>query len=301
MSSPYFTPAAPARGVLALTGGDSVSFLQGLVSNDIHKLAPDRALWAALLTAQGKFLHDFFVLRQGPSILLEGDGARIADLKKRLGLYKLRAKIAIEDVSAHHEVWLGWGDGAAAAFGLAEPGQAAETGNAVAYVDPRRAALGIRLVAPAGTGSALLSARGFQPGDWSVWERLRLAEGVPDGSRDLVLEKSILLENGFDELNGIAWDKGCYIGQELTARTKYRGLIKKRLMPVAIDGALPEPGTLVTRADGSEAGEIRSGLDGQALALIRLEALDAGGPLTAGATRVEPLPPDWLRRPQPAA
>jgi folate-binding protein YgfZ len=290
----------PARGVLALTGEDRVTFLQGLVSNDIRKLAADRALWAALLTAQGKFLHDFFVLQQGAVILLEGDETRIADLKKRLGLYKLRAKIALEDVSVRHEVWLGWGEGAAAGFGLAEPGQSVAIGEAVAYVDPRRAALGIRLVAPAGTGAAILAARGFEPGDGAGWERLRLAEGVPDGPRDLVLEKSILLENGFDELNGIAWDKGCYIGQELTARTKYRGLIKKRLMPVAIDGALPEPGTLVTRADGSEAGEIRSGLDGLALALIRFEALDAGGPLTAGSARVEPLPPGWLRRPQSA-
>ena len=297
MNTPLFAAAEPARGILSLTGEDSESFLQGLVSNDTRLLAPDRALWAALLTAQGKFLHDFFLLRLGSRVLLEGEGGRIADLKKRLGLYKLRAKVAIEDVSAEWQVWLGWGDGAAAALGLAGPGHAAPLGDGIAYVDSRRAALGIRLVAPTGSGADLLAARGFVPGDWTGWETLRLTEGVPDGARDLIPEKSILLENGFDELNGIAWDKGCYVGQELTARTKYRGLIKKRLMPVAIDGALPASGTLVTRPDGGEAGEIRSGQDGRALALIRLEALDAGGPFTAGTATVTPLPPGWLQRP----
>ena len=301
MTSPYFAPTQPARGILALSGEDRSSFLQGLVSNDMRKVAPDKAVWTALLTAQGKYLHDFFALTLGDTILIEGEGARIADLKKRLGLYKLRAKIALTDASADYETWLGWGDGAASALGLAEAGQAMILGGGIAYVDPRRPALGIRCVLPAGQGAALLTDKGFVPGDWAVWEQLRLAEGVPDGSRDLLPEKSILLENGFDELNGVAWDKGCYIGQELTARTKYRGLIKKRLMPVAIEGALPASGTLVTRPDGSEAGEIRSGLDGRALALIRFEALDAGGPYQAGDTRVEPLPPAWLQRPGSAA
>jgi folate-binding protein YgfZ len=296
LSHLHFAPSEPPRGLLTLTGEDCVSFLQGLVSNDMRKLAPDRALWTAFLTAQGKYLHDFFVLRRGETILLDGEGARIADLKKRLGLYKLRAKIALEDVSAGHEVWLGWGDGAADALSLPEAGAATALGDAVACADPRLAALGIRLIAPIGQGAALLAERGFTPGPWAEWDRLRLTLGVPDGTRDLVPEKSILLENGFDELNGIAWDKGCYIGQELTARTKYRGLIKKRLMPVTIDGPLPEPGTPVLRADGGEAGEIRSGRGDRALAVIRLEALETGGALTAGGARVEAMAPDWLRR-----
>jgi folate-binding protein YgfZ len=296
LSHLHFAPAEPPRGLLALTGEDYESFLQGLVSNDMRKLAPDRALWTAFLTAQGKYLHDFFVLRRGETVLLDGEGARIADLKKRLGLYKLRAKIALEDVSAGYEVWLGWGEGAGAALGLAEAGAATAFGDGIACADPRLAALGIRLVAPIGQGAALLAGRGFMPGPWAAWDRLRLTLGVPDGSRDLVPEKSILLENGFDELNGVAWDKGCYIGQELTARTKYRGLIKKRLMPVTIDGPLPEPGTLVLREDGGEAGEIRSGQGDRALAVIRFEALEMGGKLTAGGARVEAMVPEWLRQ-----
>ena len=126
---------------------------------------------------------------------------------------------------------------------------------------------------------------------------MRLALGVPDGSRDLAVEKALLLEAGFDELNGIDWQKGCYIGQELTARTKYRALVKKRLLPVAVEGALPPPGTPVMLGD-EEAGELRSGRDGQALALLRLDAVEkakAGVALTAGGARLTPRMPDWMK------
>ena len=295
MSAKQSAPAEPARGILRLSGADRASFLQGLVSNDVRKIASDRAIWAALLTAQGKYLHDFFVADLDYAWLIEDEESRIADLQRRLSLYKLRAKIAIENVGADWEVWQGWGDGAAAAFDLAEAGQARALDGGLVFVDPRLAELGIRLVAPRGTAQAILTAHGFAPGDPAEWDRLRLGHGVPEGSRDLVLEKSILLESGFDELNGIAWDKGCYIGQELTARTKYRGLIKKRLMPVDLVGALPDPGTLILR-DQAEAGEIRSGRDGIALALLRLDALD-GSVLKAGETEVRPRRPDWLSLP----
>jgi folate-binding protein YgfZ len=116
---------------------------------------------------------------------------------------------------------------------------------------------------------------------------------VPDGSRDLPVEKAILLENGFDELHGIDWQKGCYMGQELTARTRYRGLVRKRLLPVEIDGPLPASGTPVMAGD-KEAGEMRSGIDGLGLALLRLEHLDKG-PLTAGGATLTPRKPDWVK------
>jgi folate-binding protein YgfZ len=130
--------------------------------------------------------------------------------------------------------------------------------------------------------------------DFAAYDRHRLALGIPDGSRDLVLEKSILLESGFDELNGVDWQKGCYIGQELTARTKYRGLIKKRLFPVRIDGPSVASGTIVN-LDGKEAGEVRSGRDGLALALLRLDAIETARPLSAGSATIAPLRPDWMR------
>ena len=294
MTEKFFAPADPARGLLLLSGEDRSKFLQGLVSNDVRKLAPDHGIWAALLTPQGKYLHDFFIAERDDGWLIDGEGARIADLKRRLGMYKLRAKIVLEDVSDRFEVLQAWGADAGAPFGLAEPGQAVQRDGAVALLDPRIADLGVRLIAPEGTGAGLLEALGYAPGAIADWDRRRLGHGVPDGSRDMLLEKAILLENGFDELHGVAWDKGCYIGQELTARTKYRGLIKKRLMPVAIDGPLPAPGTLILR-DGQEAGEIRSGRDGLALALVRLDALEAGTALLAGDATVRPHRPDWAK------
>jgi folate-binding protein YgfZ len=134
----------------------------------------------------------------------------------------------------------------------------------------------------------------------AAYDALRLPLGVPDGSRDLQVEKALLLENGFDELNGVDWKKGCYMGQELTARTKYRALIKKRLFPVRIEGALPDPGTPVVR-DGEEVGELRSGTGDRALAMLRLDAVRGNGPpLTAGGARLLPETPPWMRLPDPA-
>jgi folate-binding protein YgfZ len=139
---------------------------------------------------------------------------------------------------------------------------------------------------------------GLRRGDPVEYDRLRLSLGVADGSKDLVLEKAILLEAGFDELNGVDWKKGCYMGQELTARTKYRGLVKKRLMPVRVDGPLPAPGTPVMLGD-QEAGELRSGSDGLALALLRLDAVEAaagtGRKLSAGEATLEPVKPPWAQ------
>ena len=140
----------------------------------------------------------------------------------------------------------------------------------------------------------MLTETGAIEADVSEYDRLRLSLGIPDGSRDLVLDKSILLEAGFDELNGVDWNKGCYIGQELTARTRYRGLIKKRLFPVQIEGPAPPPGAIIT-TDGHEAGEMRSSRDGMGLALLRLEAVESGQKLTVGETRIAPIRPDWMR------
>ena len=147
---------------------------------------------------------------------------------------------------------------------------------------------------PAADIRPTLEAAGLAEAGFPAYDRLRLGLGVPDGSRDLVLEKSILLEAGFDELNGVDWQKGCYIGQELTARTKYRGLIKRRLLPIAIEGPVPAPGTVVT-ADGREVGEMRSSCDGIGLALLRIEPVVEGRPLRAGDTAIAATLPNWMR------
>jgi folate-binding protein YgfZ len=132
-----------------------------------------------------------------------------------------------------------------------------------------------------------------ETGSREDYDHLRISLGVPDGSRDLPVEKAILLENGFDELNAIDWDKGCYMGQELTARTRYRGLVRKRLMPVAIEGPAPEFGAPLLLGD-KEAGEMRSASGDIGLALVRLEALGQGA-LTSGASRLTPAKPDWAK------
>ena len=286
------------RGVLEITGEDRRDFLQGLISNDTRKLAPNRAIYAAFLTAQGKYLHDFFLAEIGDAFYLDGEAARLADLKRRLSLYKLRAKVAIADVGERFAVGAVFGTDALAALALPnERGAAAPFADGMAYVDPRLSELGARLLLPQSSGETALAAR-FAKADQDAYDRLRLSLGVPDGSRDLPVEKAILLEAGFDELNGVDWEKGCYVGQELTARTKYRALIRKRLMPVKVEGTLPEPGTPVMAGDQA-AGELRSGRGNQALALLRLEAVDeaarSGTPLTSGAARLIPIKPDWAK------
>jgi folate-binding protein YgfZ len=287
------------RGVLEVSGADRGTFLQGLVSNDVQKLGPQRALYAAFLTPQGKYLHDFFLVEQGEVIRIEGEQARLPDLLRRLSMFKLRAKVALADASERFAVVAAFGGDAAARLGLpADLGAAAPFGDGIAYVDPRLAGLGARLILPRAAGTRTLDDAGLTRAEPVDYDRLRLSLGVPDGSRDLPIEKAILLEAGFDELNGIDWDKGCYMGQELTARTKYRGLIRKRLMPVKVEGPLPESGTVVKLGD-QDAGEIRSGRGDRALAMLRLEAVSEaakiGAPLIAGAARVTPTKPDWAR------
>jgi hypothetical protein len=283
----------PRRGLLRIGGADRRSFLQGLVSNDLDKVEPGRAIWAALLTPQGKFLHDFLIAEQGETLLIDAESERLDDLKRRLSLYKLRSAVTIEALP-DRAAWIGWGPDAAARFGLHQPGAALHLDEAVVFADPRRLELGVRIIAPGEEAAGLFEARGFSGDHFAEWDRLRMAEGVPDGSRDMMVDKAILLENGFDELGGVAWDKGCYMGQELTARTKYRGLIKKRLLPVRLDGPVPEPGTIIEGENGNEAGEMRSARDGIGLALLRLDALKSGERLRAVDTIVTPEPPDWL-------
>jgi folate-binding protein YgfZ len=282
------------RGILAVTGADRCSFLQGLVSNDVEKLAAGGALYAALLTAQGKYLHDFLMVAAGEAIWLDAEAARVDDLRRRLSLYRLRAKV---ELAARPDLAVAAiiGDGAAAALGLPpQPGAMRSEAAGVIFVDPRLAALGARAILPRDTLRPTLAGCGLGETDFDAYDRHRLALGVPDGSRDLVVEKSILLEAGFDELNGVDWRKGCYIGQELTARTKYRGLIKKRLFPVEIAGPTPPPGTIVT-LDGKDSGELRSSRGPLGLALLRLDALAVGSTLSADGATIAPLRPDWMR------
>jgi folate-binding protein YgfZ len=286
------------RGVLALHGGDARSFLQGLTSNDIARIREDQAGYGALLTPQGKYLFDFFTVQEDAQLLLETELARLEQLLRRLLMYRLRSKVDLEDVSTRFAVAALIGDEVAGLLDLPQrPGAARALDQGLVFIDPRLARLGARALLPKQTAAATLSQLGLEELERAAYERLRLTLGVPDGSRDLVVEKSTLLESGFEELNGVDFAKGCFVGQELTARMKYRGLVRKRLLPVAFTGAPPPPDTII-RLGERDAGEMRSGIDGQGLALLRLEQVEKakaeGARLMAGATEIRPQDPAWV-------
>lgn len=261
----------PARGVIEVAGADRVSFLNGLVSNDVARAAPGQAVWAALLTAQGRYLADFFIYFDGERLLLETQASAVAGLVQRLNRFRLRAAVRIEDVSATFQTYAVW------------HGMPPEV--PVTAPDPRLHEAGYRLLS-AGALRTTATAE-----EYAVF---RLGLGLPDGPPDLEPEKTLLLEAGFDELNGVDWQKGCYMGQELTARTKYRGLVKRRLVPVRLDGMAPPPGTPVL-SDGVEVGTMRSGSGSWGLATLRLDALDK--PLLAGGVSLSPVVPQWMKLP----
>jgi folate-binding protein YgfZ len=263
------------RGVLEISGADRISFLQGMVSNDVTQTAPGRAIWAALLTPQGKWLADFFILTEGERLLLECERAQVPDLAHRLSRFKLRAQVAFQDLSQSLFVHVAWNGDAQAlpdAFIAEAP-------------DPRLPNAGTRILSnrPLATNAT--------PDEWQA-HRLQL--GLPDGTRDLEAEKTVLLEAGFDELSGVSWTKGCYMGQELTARTKYRGLVKRRLFPVQFDGTPAPPGALILQ-NNREVGTMRSAMGTIGLALLRLDSLD--GPLICEGVKLTPTAPDWMNRP----
>jgi folate-binding protein YgfZ len=266
----------PDRGVIEVKGEDRVPFLQGLVSNDVTLAAPGTAVWCALLTPQGKWFSDFFILAERGRLLLDSPREHATLLVAKLSRFRLRSRATVRDASDELRVQVAW-DGTPDL----PPG-------AIAAPDPRLAAAGWRILSPVPLPSNATQAD---------WDGYRIALGLPD-AHDLEADKTVLLEAGFDELNGVSWSKGCYMGQELTARTKYRGLVKRRLVPVAIDGPLPAPGTSVRR-DGREVGTMRGGQGAAGLAVLRLDALESDA-LVCGQARLTPRVPAWMRLP-PAA
>ena len=291
MSTFHFT-VLERRGVLAVAGPDAVGFLQGLVTADMRAVSPQRGIYGAMLTPQGKFLHDFFILGLGDSLLIDCDAERAADLLRRLTLHRLRAKVALTDATTSWTVAAVFGEGAAQALGLPpEPGVSVPFGGGVAMIDPRLADIGARVLVP---DVGALTAAGLTPAPMEAYERRRIALGLPDGARDIAVERNGVLEAGFDELGGVAWEKGCFMGQEVTARTRYRGLVKKRLVPVAFDGPPPPAETPLTK-DGRTVGELRSAVDGIGLAMMRLDALTGEGDYALGEGRAVPRPPVWMK------
>jgi tRNA-modifying protein YgfZ len=282
------------RGILALQGDDVVRFLQGIVTNDVEALSDNRAIYAALLTPQGKYLHDFILVQLGKTVLLEAAKSRLDDLKRRLTMYRLRAKATIEEVSDDWAVFALFGNDAFDAASLdGEPGLSCRRNDGAVLIDPRLKALGLRAIFPRAVGAALLSDGGFMPVPRTEYDVHRHMLGVAD---ELEPEALYPLEAGFDELNGVSFSKGCYVGQEVTARMKNRQLVRKRIVPVIIDGGDVENGGKIL-LDDVAAGEMLASGPETGLALIRVESLQAalneGKVLTSDGTTLTPTKPDW--------
>ena len=260
------------RGVVSVGGEDAERFLQGLLTNDVERLEPGEARYAGLLTPQGKILFDMLVVRvAADAFLLDCAASQAADLAKRLGFYKLRAKVLIADESAGRAVVAFWG------------GPPHFPPGAAAYVDPRESRLGSRAILPRAAAETIGTAEA------AAYEALRIAAGAPKGGVDFVYGDVFPSDADFDLLNGVDFHKGCYVGQEVVSRMKHRGTGRKRVARVRLGGDAPEPGASIL--DGElPVGTLGSTSGREALAMLRLdrveEARAAGRPLTAAGVVV---------------
>lgn len=264
------------RAVLSVAGPEARAFLQGLVTADMTQVRAAEAGYAALLTPQGKILFEFLIAEAEPDrFLIDAAAARSADLIKRLMIYRLRTKVEIarEDRLVVAAFWNG--------NGIETP----EGG--IAFADPRLAALGRRVIA---TRAALAGL----PDSPARYHAHRIALGVPD-SADLPPDQIFALDAGLEQLNGVSFRKGCYVGQEVTARMKHRATARRRFLIATMDAPLPPPGTAIA-AGGRDIGVLATGEGDTALALVRLDRLaHANGADTVCAGHTVTLrKPDWL-------
>ncbi len=276
------------RGVVAVGGPDAEKFLNDLVTADISRAGPGQAAFAALLTPQGKILFDFIVFRDGDRFLFDLPRALAADFAKRLGFYRLRARVTVDDVSADTQVLAVWRpEGVHHIDGVAAP-------------DPRLAALGWRIVAPADQPPVL---HGFAPGTKADYDAHRIPLGIPEGGVDFTFGDSFPHDTDMDQLAGVDFGKGCYIGQEVVSRMEHRGTARRRFVIAHGTGALPAAGAVVA-AGGKAVGTLGSSAGADALALVRLdrakEAIDAGTPILAGEAALTLSLPGWARFGWPA-
>jgi folate-binding protein YgfZ len=284
------------RAVLAMTGQDRVKFLQGLVTNDVRKLASDRPLYAAVLSGQGKLAADVILIQDGERILIDIAAAVVPDVLRRWTRFKLNAAVEFGPAEPALAVAAVWAEGDAKQPGPERVADLAATARH-GFVDPRTPELGVRLVcaadAPIVAELGRLGVLGAAPSDYV---RRRLALGVAE-TADLGQEACYPLEANFRDLQGVDFKKGCYVGQELTARMNLKGALRRRILPVTSAASLPQPGTPVT-ADGVEIGPLVAVRGGLGLAMLRLDRLAAApdGALRAGEATVAVQWPSWLAR-----
>jgi tRNA-modifying protein YgfZ len=290
----------PDRGVVHVTGDDAEKFLQGLVTSDVTGPAavPPKsvpvAVHAGLLSPQAKVLFEFLVVGLGSGLLVETARDRISDLIKRLGMYKLRAKVAIEDTSRDWAVVAVWNGRFSSGF------------NATHFNDPRLPALGVRWLVPRSLLERLIDGQvqggAAQRASESEYHAHRIALGVPEGGKDYAFGETFPHEASFDLLNGVSFSKGCFVGQEVVSRMQHRGTARKRIVIIEGEGPL-QPGSEVM-AGTSTIGMIGSVAGNRALALVRLdraeEARNKGEHLTVGGRPITLRLPEYLKFAQPA-
>ncbi len=276
------------RGILRVRGVDARKYLQGLISNDIGKAQGDNAIHAGLLSPQGKILFDFFVVPEGDGFLIDVARDKAGELLNRLLFYRLRAQVEVEP-EPFLTVAAAWG-------GAPERPQ-----GAVVYADPRLPELGSRLLLPKDNALADL---GCETAGENDYHALRIKLGVPEGGRDFGFGDAFPHEALFDQLNGVDFAKGCYVGQEVVSRMEHRGTARKRIVPVEGEAPLPAPGASV-EAGGLPIGTLGSVSGASGLALIRLDraedALAHGKALTAGGVAIALRRPSFARFAVPVA
>ena len=275
------------RGVIAVGGPDAEKFLNDLVTADIARTTTGQAVFAALLSPQGKVLFDFIIFRDGERFVLDAPRKVVADLVKRLGFYRLRAKVTIEDLSETHRVAALWREGGFEHFdGIAAP-------------DPRLGALGWREIVARDAPPR----SGFAQATEAEYDERRIGLGVPEGGIDFEFGDAFPHDADMDQLGGIDFGKGCYIGQEVVSRMEHRGTARRRFVLASGATPLPARGTPVNAGERS-IGTLGSSAGGNALALVRLdrakEATDAGSLITADATAIDLKLPGWAKFGWPA-
>ena len=279
----------PERGVVKVAGEDARKFLNGLLTADIDKVTPERAAFAALLTPQGKIMVDMIIAENpaedGGGFFLDVPRALADTLVGRLNFYKLRAKVIAEDLSAVLGVMAIWDGAANSEYGLS-------------YADPRLAALGSRCMLPAHLAAEAAADLGATLVAASDYEAHRIALGAPRGGLDFNYSDAFPHEADMDQLNGVDFQKGCYVGQEVVSRVEHRGTARKRVVPVIFEEFAPEAGAVVKVGD-VEVGVMGSSARGRGLAMLHLgrigDALAAGQPIVSGGIALKPMKPGWAR------
>ena len=277
------------RGVIKLSGDDARGFLNNLVTSEIEVVSPGTARFGALLTPQGKIITDFLVTEastgHGGGLLLELPRELAAPLATKLGFYKLRAKVTVENLSDALGVLAVWGG---------EPVMKPD----LTYPDPRHKALGFRILIPAELAAKTAAVIGADLVDEAAYEAHRIETGVPRGGVDFAYGDAFPHESNMDKLAGVDFDKGCYVGQEVVARMQHRGTARTRVVGVIIDGEVPVAGSEIRAAD-RPIGTMGSSAAGRGLALIRTDratdALDAEAPFLAGGLPIHFANPDAVR------